>query len=145
MQFRFRNDTTVIIFVFVGCYIGSWLNYHVGFLSTNTPKQYPIEVTWPSIKQLGLIVLRTILGLAALALTEFLVKLISYSAVSLLFGKNRKELKKSESTLENKPKVVADLVTNALTYASIGFLVSFIMPIVFVKMGIDREGFYSEI
>lgn len=142
----FRGDTTVIVGVFVGCYLGAWLNTQAGIMNLDAiSKDGRIEISWPTWTEVGWIASRTILGLLCVAFVEFVGKYLFFMIISLILRRNWKELKKSDDSLENKPKIVADLFTKFLVYTSIGLCVQFVVPLIFTQIGINREGFYNEI
>jgi sphingosine-1-phosphate phosphatase 1 len=141
-----RGDTCCIVSVFVGCYLGAWLNKQVGLMNVERiPSDGLLEIGWPTWTEFGLILLRTLLGLFCVALVEFVGKFFFFSIISFILRKNPKELKKSDDSLENKPKIIADLFTKFLTYTSIGIFVQFVVPLIFSEIGINRQAFYSEI
>ena len=141
----FRGDTASILSVFCGTQFGWWINYQSGFHLNANPLVPPFDLSWPTNGNLGLIAMRTILGLGIVALTEYIAKIASFATLCALFRKNRKDIELSEESFENKEKTVIDLCCKFFTYGMIGFETSFLIPKIFEYFNIQRSEFYSEI
>lgn len=140
-----RGDTATIISVFVGVQLGAWLNYQLGNMQVDPLHEHSSQIVWPTLPIFGLIVARTIIGLCVVAVTEVLGKLISFSLLCKMFGKNPKELKSSEDSLKNKTKIIIDLSYKFITYGLIGFNAQYLIPNLFRFLDINRAQFYTEI
>ncbi|CAO1332999.1 unnamed protein product [Diamesa serratosioi] len=140
-----RGDTATIVSVFVGVQLGAWLNYQLGNMQLDPLHGHSSQIVWPTLPIFGLIVARTIIGLCVVALTEVLGKLISFSLLCKMFGKNPKELKNSQDSLTNKPKIIIDLSYKFITYGLIGFNAQYLIPNLFRFLDINRPQFYTEI
>ncbi|XP_031617143.1 sphingosine-1-phosphate phosphatase 2-like [Contarinia nasturtii] len=141
-----RGDTTTIISVGTGILMGAWLNYQLGaFQPPEITSTRPYEIIWPTQRMLGLILLRTILGLCGVIATRALGKSIAYAVVCMLLGRDQNEVKASESTLENRDKIIVELSYKFFVYSSIGFIVNCLLPNVFKMLNIGRPDFYTEI
>lgn len=140
-----RGDTATIISVFVGVQLGAWLNYQLGNMQLDPLQGTSSQIVWPTLPLLGLILARTIIGLCVVAVTEVLGKLISFSLLCKMFGKNPKELKNSEDSLKNKTKIIIDLSYKFITYGLIGFNAQYLIPSLFRLLDINRPQFYTEI
>ncbi|KAL5282419.1 SGPP1 family protein [Megaselia abdita] len=138
-----RGDTTMTVSVCVGLQIGAWLNYHMGYLIA--PDALPLyEIIWPNYQMFGLLILRTVIGLCCIVATRALGKTVSYAFVCAILGRNEKDVKNSENTLENKHKTTVELVHKYFTYGLIGFNTQFLLPNVFKILDIGRPDFYTE-
>lgn len=138
-----RGDTTMTISFTVGVQIGAWLNFQMGLMqpSTATP---PYAIIWPDHSMLGLILLRTVIGLSCVVATRALAKSLTYAVGCSLLGRNRNELLKSENSLQNNDKTVVDLCYKYLACAGIGVNTVYLLPNVFKALDIGRPDFYTE-
>ncbi|XP_050084167.1 sphingosine-1-phosphate phosphatase 1-like [Anopheles aquasalis] len=139
-----RGDTALTVSVCAGIEIGAWLHYHLGeFQQPAHPP--PFEIIWPSYNQLGLLLLRTVLGLCCIVASRAFAKSVSYAFVCFLLGAEKNELRQSENTLENKNKIIVELSYKLFTYGVIGFNTQYLLPSVFKLLNIGRPDFYTEI
>lgn len=141
----FRGDTTSILSVFCGAQLGAWVNYQSGFHQSSASLTPPFDVNWPSNENLGLIVMRTILGIGIVALSEFIVKFTSFAFACALFKKSKKEILESNDSLENKEKTIIELCCKFCTYGIIGFFTTFLVPLIFEYLSIQRSDYYAKI
>lgn len=132
------------ISVTAGIQIGAWLNYQLNLLEAPTTEP-PYEILWPTYRMLGLLLLRTTLGLCSVLATRAIAKSISYAFVCALLGKDKNELRNSENTLENRDKIIVELCYKYFTCGMIGFNTLYLLPNVFKALGIGRPDFYTEI
>lgn len=134
----------MVVSVTTGVHTGAWLNYKLGAMSA--PLQPPpYSIIWPSYPMLGSTLLRTILGFCVVIATKALFKPLSYATMCAILKINAKELLKSENSLENKNKVLVDLVYKYITCFAIGINAVYFLPNIFSIMGIERPTFYTEI
>ncbi|OXU29965.1 hypothetical protein TSAR_008302 [Trichomalopsis sarcophagae] len=139
-----RGDTTLVVSVTAGVHIGAWLNFKTGALSMpQVPPPY--NIMWPSYPMFGRMVLRTILGFCCVLGTKAICKSLSYTTICAILRVNSKELMQSENSLENKNKILVDLVYKYIFCFMIGFNTVYILPNVFTMIGIERPTFYTEI
>ncbi|XP_012270520.1 sphingosine-1-phosphate phosphatase 1 [Orussus abietinus] len=138
-----RGDTTMVVAVTTGVHVGAWLNYRTGALST--PLQPPpYNIIWPSYSMLGNTILRTVLGFCCVMATKALCKSLGYATMCAILRVNSKELMKSQDCLENRNKVLVDLVYKYIACFMIGFNTVYLLPNVFTMIGIERPTFYTE-
>ncbi|XP_015591575.1 sphingosine-1-phosphate phosphatase 2-like [Cephus cinctus] len=138
-----RGDTTMVVSVTAGVHFGAWLNYRTGALSA-PPLPPPYNVIWPSYPMLGRTVLRTILGFCCVIATKAVCKSLSYATMCAILKVNSKELMNSDNCLENRNKVLVDLVYKYITCFMIGLNTVYLLPNVFTMIGIERPTFYTE-
>ncbi|XP_043266798.1 sphingosine-1-phosphate phosphatase 1-like [Venturia canescens] len=138
-----RGDTAMVVSVTAGVYVGAWLNYKTGALSAPLLPP-PYNIIWPSCPMFGRMTLRTIIGFCCVIATKAICKSLSYAAISTMFRVNTKELMKSEISLNNTKKVLADLVYKYISCFMIGFNTVYLLPNVFTILGIERPTFYTE-
>lgn len=140
----FRGDTTMILSVCVGLHIGAWLNYRTGKM-TPPGLQPPYAIMWPSYTMIGCILLRTVIGFAGVLVTRALLKKWSYNFICALLKQDADNIKKSENTLQNKHKTIAELGCKYITCAAIGFNIIYFLPQMFRLMRLERLTFFTEI
>lgn len=142
----YRGDTTMTTSVTAGILVAAWLNYQLGSLqppSITTTRPY--EIIWPTYRMLGLMILRTVLGLCCVVATRAVGKSITYAFVCALLRRDQKEVKASESSLENRDKIIVELSYKFIACSLIGFNTNWLLPNVFKMLGIGRPDFYTEI
>lgn len=136
----------MIMSVATGILVGSWVNYQLGALQPpDLSSTRPYCIIWPTIDMLGLMVLRTILGLCCVMATRAIGKSIAFAVVCMLLGRDQNEVKASESTLENRDKIIVELSYKFFVCIMIGFNISCLLPNVFKMLNIGRPDFYTEI
>lgn len=138
-----RGDTTMVVSVTAGVHAGAWLNYRTGTFSFS-PFPPPYNIIWPSCPMLGHIVLRTVLGFCGVIGTKALCKSLCYTIMCAILKVNSKELMKSENHLENKNKILTDLVYKYVSCFMIGINTVYFLPNVFTMINIERPTFYTE-
>lgn len=89
--------------------------------------------------------LRTVIGLSIAGASEFVGKLLSYSALCIYYGVDNKKLKEMPNSLDNTVKNFIDQTSKFLTYSFLGFNVVFLVPQLFKFLNIQRDSFYTEI
>ncbi|XP_076655004.1 sphingosine-1-phosphate phosphatase 2 [Halictus rubicundus] len=139
-----RGDTSMVVSVTTGVHVGAWLNYKTGAMITPTQTP-PYHILWPSYAMFGCLILRTILGFCSILATRAVCKSLSYGTMCAILKVSAKDLMKSENSLENKSKVLVDLVYKYLTCFMIGVNTVYLLPNVFTMIGIERPTFYTEI
>lgn len=132
--------------VTTGILVAAWLNYQLGSVqppSITTTRPY--SIIWPTYQMLGLMILRTVLGLCCVVATRALGKSIAYAFVCALLRRDKNEVKASESSLENRDKIIVELSYKFFACSLIGFNTNWLLPNVFKMLGIGRPDFYTEI
>lgn len=142
----FSGDTTIILSVATGILTAGWLNYQLGALQLPAiTATRPYEIIWPTQRMIGLMILRTILGLCGVIATRALGKTIAYAFVCMLLGLDQNVVKQSQNTLENRDKIIVELSYKFFVYISIGMNINFLLPNAFKMLAIGRPEFYTEI
>lgn len=77
--------------------------------------------------------------------TRTVCKPFGYNLACAVLGRDPKEVKNSENTLENKHKIIADLTYKFITCGMIGLDTSFLVPNLFKFLNIGRPDFYTEV
>lgn len=129
-----------------GILVAAWLNYQLGLLQPpDISSTRPYEIIWPTHQMLGLIILRTVLGLCCVIATRAVGKFIAYTLVCALLGRDQKEIRASESTLENRDKIIVELSYKFFVCSMIGFNTYFLLPNFFKMLSIERPDFFTEL
>lgn len=132
--------------VTAGILVGAWLNYQLGALQPpEITSTRPYAIIWPTYRMIGLMILRTVLGLCCVVATRAIGKSIAYAFVCALLGRDKTEVKKSENSLENRDKIIAELSYKYFVCSMIGFNTNYLLPNVFKMLNIGRPDFYTEI
>lgn len=132
-----RGDTTIIIGTVVGFSIGSYLNYHLGFL--NKPDDPPLyNIQFPNALGYLLGVVRTILGLLTLLMTRQVFKKYLLKFLCQLNG-----LDPADPACKQNIKI--ELPYNYLTYFAVGLNISFASPLLFRILYIARDYSFTEL
>uniref|UniRef100_T1ISK6 Phosphatidic acid phosphatase type 2/haloperoxidase domain-containing protein n=1 Tax=Strigamia maritima TaxID=126957 RepID=T1ISK6_STRMM len=132
-----RGDTTIILGVGAGCSFGSWLNYKLKIIH-GPPIPPPYKILWPTYEMVGLTLLRSCIGILIVVGTRAFFKSISYILVCWIFRLDPKDK-------ENNQKTFVELSCKFITYAVIGFNVSYLSPAVFRFLTIERATMYTEV
>lgn len=136
----------MIISVATGIFVGAWLNYQSGLLQPpDITLSRPYEIIWPTYHMIGLIILRTVLGLCCVIATKAFGKSIAYAFVCMLLGRDKNEVKASKSTLENRDKIIVELSYKFFVCGMIGFNTNYLLPNFFKMINIERPEFFTEI
>lgn len=129
-----RSDTTVILGSTFGLCSATLAMHKIGLLQK--PLTPPLYAIIPP--NLWLCVVRTIIGMIFVGLTRQVVKTFILRITCAIYGLDWKNP-------ESKRLAKVELPYYYLTYYAIGFNVSFICPIVFRALGINRDYSYTEL
>lgn len=129
-----RSDTTVILGSAFGLCSATTAMHKIGLLEKPlTPPIYAIVMP-----NLGLCIVRTILGMVFVFCTRQLVKTVVLRCTCAVYGLDWKNS-------ESKRSAKVELPYYYLTYFAIGFNISFTCPVLFRFMGINRDYSYTEL
>lgn len=117
------------------------MNYQCGFLKETT-STFPLNFELGSHYSLCI---RTVIGLAVVAATEFIGKGLIYSIICLVLKEDKKKLKELPNSVDNAKKNCIELTTKFLTYSILGFNTLFVVPLIFDYFHVQRDSFYTEI
>lgn len=137
---HFRGDTCSIAAVFSGIELGFWFNYQIGLLK-QSDVPYPLSV---EVGEWWHLVARTVIGLAVVGLTEVIGKNVSFSFLCWMINEDKKVLRESETSNQNKKKIFVDLTSKFFTYGVLGFNTIVLVPMLFRYFDIQRESFFYE-
>jgi sphingosine-1-phosphate phosphatase 1 len=129
-----RSDTTVILGSTFGLLSATTIMNKLGLLER--PLTPPIYAITPP--DLGLCVLRTIIGLLIIYATRQIVKTIVLRSTCSVYGLDWKNP-------EVKRLAKVEMPYYYLTYFAIGFNIAFICPLAYRAVGINRDYSYTEL
>lgn len=136
----------MIMSVVAGIFVAAWLNYQQGAMQPpDITSTRPYEIIWPTYRMIGLMILRTVMGLCCVIATRAVGKSIAYAFVCMLLGRDQNDVKVSESTLVNRDKIIVELSYKFFACGLIGFNTNYLLPHVFKMLNIGRPDFYTEI
>eukprot|EP00092_Neocalanus_flemingeri_P036255 GFUD01039474.1.p1 GENE.GFUD01039474.1~~GFUD01039474.1.p1 ORF type:complete len:431 (+),score=81.96 GFUD01039474.1:234-1526(+) len=139
-----RGETTFIIGGYFGTQLGSWLGFQLGILHlVEWPS--PHSILLPVFHQSCLGLMRVLIGLALLGILRAVVKPVSFQTACYFLNTDKQTLMQQEFHLKNKKKLIADLFCKFVTFAAIGFGITFVAPLLFQVLGCDRPSYWTEI
>ena len=132
-----RGDTTLVLAVFSGIFIGIWFT---GALTDFQPAKDspPFVLEFPSRNEIGLKVLRQVIGVSVLVVVIEIMKIICLRIIAHLAG-----LDYRDNAI--KKKLVVELPYRYVSYGLSSVIACYIMPLIFLKLNIERPSFYSEV
>ncbi|CAF0800965.1 unnamed protein product [Adineta ricciae] len=129
-----RSDTTVILGSAFGLCSATTAMHQIGLLQRPlTPPLYSIIAP-----NLGLCIIRTILGMLFIYATRQIVKTVVLRVTCAIYGLDWKNP-------ESKRYAKVEMPYYYLTYFAIGFNISFTCPLIFRALGINRDYSYTEL
>ncbi|XP_063990223.1 sphingosine-1-phosphate phosphatase 1-like [Diachasmimorpha longicaudata] len=138
-----RGDTAMVVSVATGIYLAALINFKTGAMQPPLIAP-PYNIMWPTWTMLRCTILRTVLGFCCVLATKALSKFLGYTTICAILRVNAKDLMNSENSHENKDKVLVDLFCKYISCFMIGFNTVYLLPNVFIIMGIDRPAFFTE-
>lgn len=132
-----RGDTTNILGICAGIYVGSWLNFQLGYL-TGPSMSPPFKIIWPPFHDTGVMLLRMCIGIAIAVATQAIMKAFTYPLLCRICNLDHKDPK-------SKQRLIVEVPYGFLVYGAIAFNVAFTATRVFVILHIEREMWYTEI
>lgn len=132
-----RGDTCVIIGAAAGILFGSWINFQLGIISgPNSPTPFPI--IWPGFSVTGLAILRATIGILCIVSVRALGKFLTFSLVCYFHQLNPKDPK-------TRIKPVVEVPVKLLTYFFMGTSITYLSPVVFRLLKIERPTMFTEV
>lgn len=132
-----RGDTCVIMGAGAGILLGSWLNYQLGII-TGPGLPPPFPIVWPGHQVFGLALLRAAIGILCLLASRGLGKLVVFSIVCYV-----RKLDPRDPQTRNRAAV--EVPYKLITYLGMGITITFLSPLVFRMLNIERETMYTEV
>lgn len=133
-----RGDTSNIVSIGSCCILSTWLNYHLGWM-TETPKPTTLQPL-PTITAdwVYYSLIRTVLGVGALAVSRIITKKIFLKLVCMCAGVDTKDIAKQR-------ELGLEVPVRWFTIGGLAVSTTFIAPICFTYLGINRVGYYTEV
>ena len=133
-----RGDTSNIVSIGVCVGVGAWMNYQLGWM-TETPHSPNLQPL-PAITKDWLIysIIRTVLGVAALASSRIVTKKIFTRLVCYCAGVDM-------SNIARQRELGLEVPIRWLTIGGLAVNTAFTAPIIYSYLGIDRQRYYSEV
>ncbi|XP_014674948.1 PREDICTED: sphingosine-1-phosphate phosphatase 1-like [Priapulus caudatus] len=132
-----RGDTTNILGICAGIYVGSWLNFQLGYM-TGPSLPAPFRIIWPTFHDVGLMALRMCIGIAIACATQAAMKACTYPLLCRVWNLDRRDPR-------SKQRLIVEVPYGFLVYGAIAFNVVFTATRVFAILNIEREMWYTEI
>ena len=131
-----RGDTFIILAVGSGVALGSWLIFQLGHIY-KAPGSAPYQIIYPDLPNLGLMVLRSLIGVVILFLTRAVAKIISHNVFCSIFA-----LDKNDPT--TKRELCMEISGKLFTYTLVSLNALYLAPQVFRMLSIERESSFTE-
>lgn len=133
-----RGDTSNIVSIGSCCILSAWLNFQLGWM-TETPKSSVLQPL-PTItaEWVTYSLLRTVLGVIALAGSRIISKKIFVKIVCACAGVDTKDITKQR-------ELGLEVPVRWLTIGGLAVSTAFTAPVCFNYLGLLRDGFYSEV
>ena len=132
-----RGDTTVVVSVASGVYAGAHIAYQTGFMHHGDAEP-PFEGGDLGSVNVLLMSLRLLIGVVFLVATRAIVKSSSLKLIGRIT--NVDTTKK-----ENLQQLTVELFYKFSTYFSMAIVCMWIVPIVFLMLGIQRDSYFYEL
>ena len=133
-----RGDTANIMSIGSGISIGSWLNYQLGWM-TQTPRPQGLQpIPTLSLHWLGFSLLRVIIGVVALATARQVLKKFYFKIIVKWTGVDKDDIR-------TQREMGLEVPHRWMTLFSISVLATFIAPLAYSFLGINRDAYYHEV
>lgn len=132
-----RGDTCVIMGAGAGILLGSWLNYQLGII-TGPGLEPPFPIIWPEFNVLGLALLRAVIGIICILSARAAGKIVVFSIVCYLRNLDPRDPK-------TRIRASVEVPYKLITYIGMGLTITFLSPVVFRFLHIERPTMYTEV
>ncbi|XP_013781285.1 sphingosine-1-phosphate phosphatase 1-like [Limulus polyphemus] len=130
-----RSDTAIILGSGAGLIVGAWLNYKLGIIcGPGLPPPY--QILWPDYHVVGLALLRASIGISCIVATRAIFKSMLYAVICNILKVDAQNL---------KTKHTVQVFFKYLTYSAIGFTITYLSPVVFRFLNIERITMFTEV
>ena len=138
-----RGDTTLVLGVFSGIYAGLWFTgkFHptdVDYFVTPEPEAPPFALALLPFAEIGQALMRQVVGVAIVVVILTLLKMGILHALARVMGLDAKD----PST---KRHFAVELPYKYVSYFLSATAATYLMPLLFLRLGIERPSYYSEI
>ncbi len=132
-----RGDTCVIMGSGSGILLGSWLNFQLGIIK-GPPLPKPFPILWPGYGVIGLSLLRLSIGILCLVAARAIGKLFVFSVLCYIRNLDPRDPK-------TKIRVSVEVPCKVITYMAMGLTITYLSPVVFRFLNIERVTMFTEI
>ncbi|GFR74857.1 sphingosine-1-phosphate phosphatase 1 [Elysia marginata] len=138
-----RGDTTLVLGVFSGIYAGMWLTgkFHpsdVDYFVTPMPEAPPFSLALPPVPDMLLALVRQVVGVAIVVVVLTGLKFGILNALANLMSLDPKDP-------NTKRHLAVELPYKYVSYFLSAAAATYVMPLLFLRLGIARPSYYSEI
>ncbi|XP_064490349.1 sphingosine-1-phosphate phosphatase 2-like [Ornithodoros turicata] len=132
-----RGDTCIVLATIAGIFVGSWLNFKQGYIhGPGSPPPY--QISWPGYTVVGLALLRSCIGILSSVATRAFFKSVIYAFLRCF-------LRVDTSEEKVRKKALVELPTKFITYLAMGLTMSYLSPVAFRFLNIERETIFTEV
>ncbi|XP_067680887.1 sphingosine-1-phosphate phosphatase 2-like [Haliotis asinina] len=131
-----RGDTTLILSITGGLFLGTWINYNQGFMSPNNAS-LPFSLNF-QYQAILIAMLRLVSGVTVTLILHHYMKNFVYASLCFMLNMNPKDPK-------TKQKFIVELPYKYISYFLISLNTVYTIPLMFHYLGIPRVSYYTEI
>ena len=131
-----RMDTYIIVACGTGISLGYYVSFTMGWIYV-APGSAPYEIIYPDVSRIGIMILRTVIGVVLLVLTRAVCKKLSYETSCYFFNRDKNDP-------ATKYELCVELPCKFFTYSCVAFNAVTLVPYVFRLLNIERESSFTE-
>jgi len=132
-----RGDTCVMMGSGAGILLGSWLNYQLGIIK-GPGLEPPFPIMWPGLSVFGLAILRAAIGILCLLAARGLGKLVVFTIVCYIRKLDPRDPK-------TRIRASVEVPYKLITYLGMGLTITFLSPLIFRFLNIERATMFTEV
>lgn len=129
-----KGDAVQIVSAMAGVSLGSWMLYQYDYMQQPQDLK-PYAIATPTLGWLAMSLVRFLFGLVVLGISYLTLKKITVQGFSNLYGLDHPD--------KSNPSVLT--AYKFTTYFTLGFLISYSVPVMYTWFGIERASFFSEV
>lgn len=133
-----RGDTANIMSIGSGVSIGSWLNYQLGWMTEMQLPHGLQPLPVPTLEWGLYSALRVVIGVATLAMARKFLKKFYFKIIVKWTGVDKDDI-------NTQREMGLEVPHRWMTLFSISVLTTFIAPLAYSFLGINRDGYYHEV
>jgi hypothetical protein len=120
-----------------GILLGSWMNFQLGIIK-GPPLPKPFPILWPGYGVIGLSLLRLSIGILCLVAARAIGKVFVFSVLCYIRNLDPRDPK-------TKIRVSVEVPMKVITYMAMGLTITYLSPVVFRFLNIERVTMFTEI
>uniref|UniRef100_A0A8C3IE08 Sphingosine-1-phosphate phosphatase 1 n=1 Tax=Chrysemys picta bellii TaxID=8478 RepID=A0A8C3IE08_CHRPI len=129
--FTSRGDTAQILGCGAGVACGSHFNYMLGLMQDPSPDTWPLIPPSITVTLFGKAILRLLIGVVLLLLTRIMMKKITIPLACKMFSIPCDDIRQARQRME------VELPYRYITYGMVGFSLMFLVPCLFLFIGLS--------